>query len=147
MIEPLRKIHARAFHTLGIVLPLLVVGGVRHRQPLPGAPPQRFQFSNLAPLAEQTLQVNGSRAKLGVFESREGIAFHISSGNDLHAPDVLVYASAAEPKEMVRGDAKLLGEFAPDKLYRLSGDEFRFVFLYSLGHQQVLASFPLRVRS
>jgi hypothetical protein len=38
MIEPLREIHARAFRTLGIVLPLLVVGGVRHRQPLPGAP-------------------------------------------------------------------------------------------------------------
>ena len=147
MTQTLRKIHARAFQTLGVLLPLLVVSGVASRHSLPDAPAQRFQFSNLTPLAEQTLQVNGSRVKLGVFESREGITFHIFSGTALNVPDVLVYASAAAPGEVVSGDARLLGEFAPDRLYRLSGGEFRFVVLYSLGHQQVLASFPLRVPS
>jgi len=147
MIAPLRKVHARAFQTLGIVLPLLVVSGVASRQRLPEAPAERFQFSNLAPLAEQSLEVNGSRVKIGVFASREGIAFHVDSGNALKAPDVLVYASPAEPRARVSDEASLLGEFQPDRLYRLSGGEFRFVVLYSLGHQQVLASFPLRFSS
>ena len=111
MIAPLRKVHARAFQTLGIVLPLLVVSGVASRQSLPEAPTERFQFSNLAPLAEQSLEVNGSRVKLGVYASREGIAFHVDSGNALNAPDVLVYACPAEARERVSDEASVLGEF------------------------------------
>ena len=147
MIQPLRQLHRRLFPFLGVGLPILLVAGVASRQSLPNTPAKHSESSDLTQLAEQTLRLDGTPVRLGILRNREGIAFHITSGNALNAPDVLVYASTTESRETVSGDARLLGEFAADKLYRLPGDEFRFVVLYSLGHQQVLASFPLRNQS
>ena len=141
MIQPLRQLHARVFLVLGIALPVLFVVGIASRQSLPKARAARTETGGLTPVAQQTLQVNRSSVRLSTFRNREGIVFKISSSNTLNAPDVLVYAS--EAKDTVSDDATFLGEYAPDKLYRLPAEGSRFVVLYSLGHQQVLASFPL----
>ena len=143
MIQPLRQFHARVFLLLGIVLPVLCVGGIASRQSLPKTPAARSEARGLTPLAEQTVQVNGSPVRLSTFRKREGIVFQISSSTALNAPDMLVYASASEPKDTIGADATLLGEYAPDKLYRLPPEGASFVAIYSLGHQRVLAWFSL----
>jgi hypothetical protein len=143
MIQPLRQLHARVFLVLGIALPVLFVGGIASRQSLPKARAARTEIGGLTPVAQQAMQVNGSSVRLNTFRNREGIVLQVSSSNTLNAPDVLVYASATEPKDALTDDATFLGEYAPEKLYRLPAEGSRFVVLYSLGYQQVLASFPL----
>lgn len=146
MIQPLRQLHGRVFVALGITLPALFVSGIASRQSLPKPPAPRIVTSEFTPVAEQTVQVSGSPLRLLTFRDSEGIALQISSPSALNAPDVLVYAATTESKDTVTDDTTFLGAYAPDKLYRLPAQGARCVVLYSLGHQQVLASFPLEGR-
>ena len=143
MIQPLRQLHGRVSLVLAVALPILFVSGVASRKSLPKTPAARVGTNGLAPVAQQTVQVNGFPVRLSTFRDREGVVLQISSANALIAPDLLVYASTSESKDMVTGEATFLGAYAPEKMYRLPSEGVRFVTLYSLGQQQILASVPL----
>jgi len=143
MIQPLRQLHRRSFLVLGIALPVLFVDGIVSRQSLPKTAGDRTVAGELTPETEQTVQVNCFSVRLRTGRDREGMVLHISSRNALNEPDLLVYASPMESKGAVTENATFLGEYAPGNSYRLPKDGAEFVVLYSLGHQEVLASVPL----
>lgn len=145
MIQSLRRTHARAFFVLGFTLPVLLFAAVASRPSLPRAVPVAPAVG-LAPTTEQTFPVNDSVLRIRTFRDNGRIALQISPAKALLEPDVLVYASASEPKDFIGSDAAFLGDFAPDKLYRLPAEGARFISLYSLAHQKVVLTVPLEGR-
>jgi hypothetical protein len=139
MIQPLRRVHARTFLVLGIVLPILFVAGVRSRPTSPTSPVAQAHTSS-APSA-RTTTTDGTRVTARVFREDTNTAVEITSTPELLAPDVLVYASPSESKGEVPADAVLLGTFVSGKTYRLPSANSRFVLLYSVPRKELLASF------
>ena len=140
MIEPLRRIHGRMFLSLGIVLPILFVAGVRSRR-IPTAK-GHTETSTSPANAERTILIDGTRLAARVFRDASGSTVEISSSANLLVPDVLVYASTSESKRDVPADAVLLGAFVSGKTYRLPSANSRFVLLYSLARRELLGVFP-----
>jgi hypothetical protein len=139
MIQPLRRVHARAFLALGIFLPILFIAGVRSRRISASVPIARTQATSA--LSERTITIDGARVTAKVFREGTGTSVEISSTPELLVPDVLVYASTSEPKNDVSTDAVLLGPFVSGKAYRLPSVNSRFVLLYSLPRKELLATF------
>jgi len=139
MIQPLRQIHGRMFLALGIVLPILFVAGVRSRR-IPTSKAQTEARTSPAN-AERTILIGGIRLGARVFRDASGTGIEISSSSELLAPDVLVYASAGESKQLP-SDAVLLGAFVSGKAYRLPSGNSRFILLYSLARRELLGAFP-----
>jgi len=110
---------------------------------LPKTAGARTMAGEFAPVTEQTVQANGFPVRLSTVRDREGMVLHISSPSALNAPDLLVYASPMESRGAVTDNATFLGEYAPGNSYRLPNDRAQFVILYSLGHQEIVASAPL----
>lgn len=145
MIQPLRRIHERTFLVLGFALPVLLFAGVASRPSLPRGVPVAAA-AGLAPVADQTFSLNDSVLRIRTFRDNGRLAFQIYPAKALLEPDVLVYASASKPNGTISSDAAFLGEFAPDKLYRLPPKGAHFVILYSLAHEKVVAIVPLEGR-
>ena len=141
MIQPLRRVHARAFLVLGIFLPILFVAGVRSRRTSSASPVGQAQEHTFAALSERTITIDGARVTAKVFPHGASTVMQFSSSPELLAPDVLVYASTSEPKNDVSTDAVLLGVFVSGKTYRLPSANSRFVLLYSLPRKELLATF------
>jgi hypothetical protein len=141
MIQPLRRVHARAFLALGIFLPILFIAGVKSRRISASVPIAKAQTHATSALSERTITVDGARVTAKVLRDGASTAMQISSSPELLAPDVLVYASTSEPKNHVSTDAVLLGAFVSGKTYRLPSANSRFVLLYSLPRRQLLAAF------
>ena len=141
MIQPLRRVHARAFVALGIFLPILFIAGVKSRRISASVPIAQAQTHATSALSERTITVDGARVTAKVFREGKGTSMEISSSPELLAPDVLVYASTTEPKNDVSTDAVLLGSFVSGKAYRLPSANSRFVLLYSLPRKELLATF------
>ena len=143
MIQPLRKIHRRAFLASAVVLPILFVSGVASRQPLPEAPATPSQTPRLAKISETAFRVNGATLTTRVFKYDGTLALQISTATPLLAPDVLVYFSAASPTQAPTNDSLFLGAFIPGQLYPLPKNPRGYITLYSLAQKQTLASFPV----
>lgn len=141
MIQPLRRVHARAFLALGIFLPILFVAGVRSRRVSGATPVAQTQPHTSSAFSERTVTVDGARVTAKVFREDASTAVEITSSPELLAPDVLVYASTSESKSDVPSDAVLLGTFASGKTYRLPSANSRFVLLYSLPRKELLTTF------
>lgn len=141
MIQPLRRVHARAFLALGIFLPMLFVAGVTSRRTSTALPTAQMQAHTSPALSERTITIDGARVTAKVFREGTGTSMEISSSPELLAPDVLVYASTSESKSDVPTDAVLLGPFVSGKAYRLLCVNSRFVLLYSLPRKELLATF------
>jgi hypothetical protein len=141
MIQPLRRVHARAFLALGIFLPILFIAGVRSRRISASVPIAQGRTQATSALSERTITIDGARVTAKVFREGTGTSVEISSTPELLVPDVLVYASTSEPKNDVSTDAVLLGPFVSGKAYRLPSVNSRFVLLYSLPRKELLATF------
>jgi hypothetical protein len=141
MIQPLRRVHARAFLALGIFLPILFIAGVRSRRISASVPIAQARTQATSALYERTITIDGARVTAKVLREGTGISVEISSTPELLVPDVLVYASTSEPKNDVSTDAVLLGPFVSGKAYRLPSVNSRFVLLYSLPRKELLATF------
>lgn len=141
MIQPLRRVHARAFLALSIFLPILFIGGVRSRRTSPASPTTQAQAHTSSALSERTIVIDGARVSVKVFREGAGAAVEITCSPELLAPDVLIYASTSESKTDVPTDAVLLGTFVSGKTYRLPSANSRFVLLYSLPRKELLAAF------
>ena len=140
MIQPLRRVHARMFLALGIVLPILFIAGIRSRRfPAGNA---HTEISTTPQNVEHTILIHGTRLAGRVFNDASGTAFEIRSSPELLAPDVLVYASASETKNDVPSGAVLLGPFVSGKTYRLPSANSRFVLLYSVAGNELLGAVP-----
>jgi hypothetical protein len=141
MIQPLRRVHARAFLALGIFLPILFVAGVRSRRISSSVRVAQAQTHASPALSERTIAMDGARITAKVFRDGGNAAVEITSSPELLAPDVLVYASTSNSKSDVPADAVLLGSFVSGKTYRLPLGNSRFVLLYSLPRKELLATF------
>ena len=141
MIQPLRRVHARAFLALGIFLPVLFIAGVRSRRTSVASPVAQTQVHTSSAPSERTIAIDGARVTAKVFRDGASTAVEITSSPELLAPDVLVYASTSESKSDVPSDAVLLGTFVSGKTYRLPSANSRFVFLYSLPRTELLTTF------
>ena len=141
MIQPLRRVHARAFLALGIFLPILFVAGVRSRRTSAATPVAQTQTHTTSALSERTTTIEGARVTAKVFREGTDTAVEINSRPELLAPDVLVYASTSESKSDVLADAVLLGPFVSGRTYRLPSTNSHFVLLYRLPRKELLATF------
>src|SRR5689334_17415882 len=141
MIQPLQRVHARAFLALGIFLPILFVAGVRSRRTFNALPAAQKQAHTSSALSERTIMSDGTRLTAKVFREGASAAVEITASPELLAPDVLVYASTSESKSDVPAEAVLLGTFVSGKTYRLPSGNSRFVLLYSLAGKELLAAF------
>jgi hypothetical protein len=143
MIQPLRRVHARAFLALGIFLPILFVAGVRSRRTFAALPTAQMQAHTSSAFSERTIAIDGARVAAKVFRTEAATAVEITSSPELLIPDVLVYASTSESKSDVPADAVLLGAFTSGTTYRLPSTNSRFVLLYSLPRKELLAAFAV----
>jgi len=141
MIQPLRRVHARAFLVLGIFLPVLFVAAVRSRRVSASTPIAPAQKRAPSAFPERTITIDGTRVTATVLRDGASTAVEVSFSPELLAPDVLVYRSTSESKGELPADAVLLGTFVSGKTYRLPTANSRFVLLYSLPRKELLATF------
>ena len=140
MIQPLRRLHARAFLVLGFCLPILFIAGVRSRRISASPPIAQAQKRAPSGFSERTITIDGTRVTATVFRDGANTAVEISCSPELLAPDVLVYGSTSKSKSDLPADALLLGTFVSGKTYRLPTDNSRYVLLYSLPRKELLAT-------
>lgn len=141
MIQPLRRVHARAFLFFGIFLPILFIAGVKSRRISASAPIIHAQMHTASAVSERAIAIDGARATAKIFLDGESTVVEFTSNPELLAPDVLVYASTTESKGDVPPDAVLVGTFVSGRTYRLPSGNSRFVLLYSLARKELLATF------
>lgn len=146
MIAPLRRRHRLMFFALGIVvLPLLALA-LSDRpsipsQPLPEGAAGVWSESDRQPII--TYHPFGELdAELRIYPER----WVLELSSPLRHPDVLAYGSAEPADTDLPAGAHLLGTVSaarPNIFHPPPSGGDAFLILYSLGHQQVVASAPV----
>lgn len=145
MIQPLRAVHRRAFATLALVLPAILLIGLRaqHSRPGPGAhaadlPATAYVVRESSKLWQKHLI--HSKFYSGSDGSQD-IYLVLQPAENLNEPDLLLYWDTNAPqRDVLPRDAQLLGAFSTSKVFRLSLNEKRagYLILFSSAHQTVL---------
>lgn len=126
MIRAQRRAHRALFGGLALLVPGVLAAALAVRPPRAGGEGE--------PAAAADVPARGVRARL------EAGALRVALGRDWNEPDVLAYACAAAPAdEALPRDARLLGALAPDARLPWPADA-RWLVLYSLAHQRVVAA-------
>ena len=143
MIAPLRSRHRLMFLGLAVIVGPLLALALTGRPQVPSQQlPQDLTTSppTGAPLA--TASIEGMRAHLAVHSDQ----WVLELGESLRNPDVLAYWSPESPTGMALPDqAFLLGPVSDSRSNIYSpptgaGSDSGFLVLYSLGHQEVVAT-------
>ncbi len=146
MIQPLRTVHRRAFITLALVLPTILVVGLRSRHPALG---QKSFDPHLPGSAVRAQRPHVSWPKYpGIHTTVYSDAVHPTVGYvilrpqfEWNEPDTLLYWSADIPQgDSLPAQAKLLGPYAGTKAFALPPEAAGagHLILYSLAHHAVV---------
>jgi len=145
MIQPLRVVHRRAFVTLTLVLPaLLLLGlGARHSRPGPTAHPADVPVGTYVVRASSNLwQKHSILSKFySSKDGSQGTYLVLQPGQNLNEPDALLYWDANLPqRDVLSGNAELLGAFSAGKVFRLPLNAKRagHLVLFSPANQTVV---------
>ena len=145
MIQPLRVVHRRAFVTLALILPaIMLIGlGARRSRPGPGVhaadlPAAAYVVRESSKLWQKHLI--DSRFYSGADGSQD-IYLVLQPAEKLNEPDLLLYWDTNAPQaDVLSGSAQLLGAFRTDEVFRLPLNEKRagYLILFSPAYQTVL---------
>lgn len=144
MIQPLRRTHRVVFLVLGIVLPVLFVGGLvaRHAPLSPGGPPQD-KLAQDSGGSKFVLNHGLSKFKVRLVENKKGgpeREFLMIPDAGFLAPDVFVYWSETQPRASISPNARLLGKLGPGEVYSIPAGSGGYFVLYSVAQSEVLGS-------
>lgn len=148
MILSLRQRHRQVFAVLGILLPIVLVGGIAARKSIP-------TVAELPPVIAKPLAGTGvAWGRRDVFEklpvvvslatnAQTDVSLRLEAPTNFARPDVLVYWSAAkiDPTDKLPADAILLGAFTVNELHvPTSAVAARgHLILFSLADQELVA--------
>ena len=145
MIQPLRVVHRRAFVTLALMLPaILLIGlGARHSRSDPTArgadvPAAMYVVRESSKLWQKHLIHSKFYSRS---DGSQDIYLVLQPAESLNEPDLLLYWDTNAPqRNVLPGDAQLLGVFSTGKVFRLPLKEKRsgYLVLFSPAHQTVL---------
>lgn len=145
MIQPLRVVHRRAFVTLTVMLPaILLVGlGARHSRSSPTARAAEVPATAYVVRESSNLwQKHSIHSKFyGTSDGSQDIYLVLQPAESLNEPDLLLYWDTNAPQgNVLSGEAQLLGAFSTGKVFRLPSNERRagHLVLFSPAHQTVL---------
>ncbi len=149
MIQPLRTVHRRAFVALAVVLPAILLVGLRARHPSQrsSAPAARLPASAyLVRKSESLWQKHTIQSEFYSVSKSPGDIFVVLNPVVLHPPqeaiepDLLLYWSTDQPQgDSVPAHARLLGAFVAGKAFTLplSLERTGYLVLFSLAHHTV----------
>ena len=132
MIAPLRRVHRFGWPAVGVATAALFVVALQARPEWPVEGAADAGTADLE-LVDQSLGLSVRDGEV-IAVDREGP----------HAPDRLLYWSAEVGADALPPGARLLGPVGgPARRYTLPEGETGSLFLYSLGHGELLAALPL----
>ena len=151
MIQPLRTLHRRIFVTLALVVPAILVLGLRAQRKSAQA---AVEMPMPIPGSAYVLRKSGTMWQRHTIESEfysdsktpEGIYVVLKPADGLSDPDLLLYWSSREPegKSLPEG-ARLLGSFRPGPLGEetilaipAEVERVGYLVLFSLAHREVI---------
>ncbi len=148
MIRPLRRAHRVIWTLLAIALPAgyLIALQARPGAPLSAAPAAAAGPG--APVGEVHGLLDDVGVRARVWTGDDGPVLELWPARDLQRPDVLVYWSPIAAHDALPERAHLIGRLAGTQRRRMSlprnaAARDGHVYLYSLGHQALVASGPL----
>lgn len=144
MIQPLRTVHRRAFVTLALVLPGILLAGIEARHP--GTSPMG-RSPELPPTAYIVRESNGLWTQhsiatkfYGRSNSSKDIYVVLRPMQPLNEPDLLLYWSTKTPQgKSLPSESLLVAPYTADEAFTLPLDKEREgnLILFSLAHQTV----------
>jgi hypothetical protein len=147
MIQPLRTVHRRAFVMLALLLPAILLAGIKARHPgssLTGRAPE------LPPTARLVRESNGlwmqhsiATKFYGGSDSPKDMYVVLRPVQPLNEPDLLLYWSTNTPQgNSLPSDSMLVAPYKADEALALPLDRERAgnLILFSLAHQTVVDS-------
>lgn len=147
MIQPLRTVHRRAFVTLALVLPAILLAGIEARHP--GTSPTE-RYPELPSSAHLVRESNGLWTQhsiatkfYGRSDSPKDIYIVLRPMQPLNEPDLLLYWSSNTPQgKSLPSESLLVAPYAADEGFALPLDKERAgnLILFSLAHQTVFDS-------
>jgi len=147
MIQPLRTVHRRAFVTLAVVLPAILLAGIGARHP--GMSPTE-RAPELPATAYLVRETNGLWSQHSIdtkFYDRsdrpKDIYVVLRPTQALNEPDLLLYWSTSTPQgNSLPSESLLVAPYAADEAFPLPPENERAgnLILFSLGHQAVFDS-------
>jgi hypothetical protein len=145
MIQPLRTVHRRAFVALGLVLPAILVVGQALRHPPSPVNGSSDRIPDGQFVMKKSDRMWQKHAMVTEFygDAKDATASYVvlRPAQDLNEPDLLLYWTevAVEGNTLPR-DARLLGAFAPGKIFLLNANGQRSgrLVLYSGAHQTIV---------
>ena len=144
MIQPLRAVHRMAVSAMAIALTAIFVFGFAARRPATLTRKFVLQLPASTYLVRKPpwLWKNHTMESWFYADSADSrrISVAFDSAMTWDEPDVLLYWSAEAPQgDAIPASARLLGKFAPRRLFYLpqAADNGGHLILYSLGHRTV----------
>jgi hypothetical protein len=148
VIAPLRARHRAMVGALALTLPLGFAAAIGGRVPEAAGPlPEALaeERAELGPVLREVAAASGGR-RFELALDRAGVV-ELAQVSGERAPAVLAYWSAGAPGDELPGDAVLLGSLGEGArrfaLPPAAGEGSGTVFVFSLGHGEVLAALPL----
>ena len=145
MIQPLRVIHRRAFVTLALMLPAILLLGLGARRPRLGPIAQATGVPATAYVVRESGKLWQKHSIHSKFYSwpdgSQDIYLVLQPAQSLNEPDLLLYWDTNAPQTNgLSGEAQLLGAFSTGKVFRLPLNEKRAgtLVLFSPANQTVL---------
>ena len=144
MIRPLRATHHAVFLFLPIVLAAVLASGLTLRYSWPASP--RLLTRDVA-ASETTATVAGVNLKVRLFGPAGPTERKVQlvPAAPIASPDLLVYWSEHSAAKALPSSAQLVGSYRAGGIYTLpaNGRSQGYLSLYSLAHQEVVASIPV----
>jgi hypothetical protein len=147
MIQPLRTVHRRAFVTLALVLPAILLAGIEGRHPgtsLTGRSPELPATAYLVRESNGLWTQHSIATKFYVrSDSPKDIYVVLRPTQPLNEPDLLLYWSTNTPRgKSLPSESLLVAPYTADEAFTLPLDKERAgnLILFSLAHQTVFDS-------
>ena len=144
MIQPLRTVHRREFVTLALLLPAILLAGIRARHPGTGLAGRAPELPPTAHVVRESnrLWVQHSIATkfYGRSDGPKDIYVVLRPLQPLNEPDLLLYWSTNTPQgNSLPSDSMLVAPYKADEAFALPLDRERAgnLILFSLAHQTV----------
>jgi hypothetical protein len=145
MIQPLRAVHRGTFVTLALVLPAILLIGLGARRSGPGSAARAADVPGTAHVVRESnnlWQRHSIHSKFyGTPDGPQDVYLVLQPARSLNEPDLLLYWDTSAPqRNVLSGEAQLLGAFGTGKVFRLPLNEKRtgYLVLFSPAHQTVL---------
>ena len=147
MIQPLRTVHRRAFVTLALVLPAILLAGIEARHPgtsLTGRSPELPATAYLVRESNGLWTQHSIATKFyGRSDSPKDIYVVLRPMQPLNEPDLLLYWSTNTPQgKSLPSESLLVAPYTADEGFALPLEKERAgnLILFSLAHQTVFDS-------